>query len=354
MKYFKEFVSNTLAGSSSQSYFKAEENEINTGRVFYRIFKGGTFDYSLLFTNITDSTFADGSHSYRNMILDEWEIISASVCITKNAEAEIEGEFKKLTFEGKTTKTVMPGEFFSSDPIKLSAEKGDYLCLEIVFKGRMIPCHWEIVVPTYRMVDGKWESAKEIPVPSMIGIRRSPKLKIGFWGDSITQGVGTELNSYTHWNAVLADMLGDDYSYWNIGLGYGRADDAATGGAWFFKAKQMDKVSVCFGVNDILRGFSAEKIKENLQTIVNKLHAEGKKVLVQTVPPFDMDQEQEEIRLNVNKFILAELDADEVFNNDPILADGSRAIYEGHPDKTGCKKWAEALCHTFKEFISGK
>ena len=149
MKYFDEFVSNTLAGSSTQSFFNADEKEIMTGRVYYKIFAGGTFDYSLLFTNITDSTFADGSHSHRNMIIDEWEIVSASVCITKSAGAEVSGQFCQLTFDGKESKKVMPGEFFRSDALTLTAVKGEYLCLDIAFKGKMIPCHWEIIAVSY-------------------------------------------------------------------------------------------------------------------------------------------------------------------------------------------------------------
>lgn len=354
MKYFDEFVSNTLAGSSSQSFFDGDTKNVMTGKVFYKIFVGGTYDYSLLFTNITDSTFSDGSHSHRNMICDEWEIESAAVCITKSANADAEGKMIQITFEGKKSKMVMPGEFFSTDPVSLTADKGDYLCLEINFKGKMVPCHWEIIVPTFRKKDGIWEPAKEVPVPSMIGVKRTPSLKVGFLGDSITQGIGTEMDSYTHWNARLAEMCGEENSYWNMGIGFGRADDAATDGAWLFKAKQMDAITVCFGVNDIFRGFDAEKVKENLQTIVKRLGSASCRVLVQTIPPFDFDEEQEKIRREVNKFILTELDADETFDVDPVLADGSRAVYGGHPDAEGCEKWASALYPVFKQFISGK
>ena len=30
-------------------------------------------------------------------------------------------------------------------------------------------------------------------------------------GDSITQGIGTKLNSYLHWNAILSEKLGEEY-----------------------------------------------------------------------------------------------------------------------------------------------
>lgn len=354
MKYFDKFVSNTLAGSSNQSFFYGDEEKVTVGRVFYKIFAGGKFNYSFLFTNIIDSTFSDGTHSHRNLICDEWEIVSASVCVTKNVSPEACGEFTEITFDGKKSKTVMPGEFFCTDEIEISAEKNDFLCLEIAFKGKMIPYHEEINVFTYIKKENDWESNVRIPVPSMVGCDRKPMLKIGFLGDSITQGIGTEKNSYDHWNARLADMLGTDCSYWNLGIGFARANDAATDGAWLFKAKKMDAVAVCFGVNDILRSHSAEQIKEDLKTIVDKLHDAGCRVLVQTVPPFDMNEEQEKTRREVSGFILNELKADAVFDNNPILADGSRSIYGGHPDAEGCRKWAEALYPIMKDFVAGK
>ena len=133
-----------------------------------------------------------------------------------------------------------------------------------------------------------------------------------------------------------------------------RGDDAATDGAWLFKAKQMDVVVVCFGVNDIIRGFDEAKLKENLQNIVDKLRDAGCKVLVQTVPPFDFCEERESLRRKINSYILTDLDADGVFDNEPILSDGGRSLYGGHPDAQGCEKWAEGLAPVIKEFISGK
>lgn len=70
MKYFEDFTSNTYAGSGNQLHFKMNENEIRTGRVFYKISVGGEYNYSILFSNIIDSTYADGSISHKNLICD--------------------------------------------------------------------------------------------------------------------------------------------------------------------------------------------------------------------------------------------------------------------------------------------
>ena len=68
----------------------------------------------------------------------------------------------------------------------------------------------------------------------------------------------------------------------------------------------------------------------------------------------DFDEDEEKTRLEVNRFILNELEAYAKFDNNPILADGNRSIYGGHPDAEGCGKWAEALCPVMKEFLLGK
>lgn len=101
------------------------------------------------------------------------------------------------------------------------------------------------------MTSGKWERKEEdaflpsinLPVPSMVGCVRAVEKRIGFFWDSITQGIGSEKNSYGHWNAVLAEKLGEKNAYWNLGIGFARASDAATNGVWLQKAKQNDFVT---------------------------------------------------------------------------------------------------------------
>ena len=127
MDYFNTYISNTSAGSGNQFYFTMDKSEIRTGRIFYKIFVGGSFDYSLLFSNTIDSTFSDGSKSYKNLVCNKWHIHHASVgkckCISdfektltmadfgENADIQV-GGFKDLYFDGKKSKDVMPGELF--------------------------------------------------------------------------------------------------------------------------------------------------------------------------------------------------------------------------------------------------
>ncbi len=355
MNYFDTFSSNTLAGSSNQ-YFFTSDNRIRKGRVFYKIFKKGEYDYSFLFTNTIDSTYGDGSKSHKNLLCKEWTLLSLRVaCCDSIDNAVPEDSFKDVTFDGKKSKSVSSGEVFYSDAVCLLSS--EYICLEITFKGEMIPYHEEIIISTFIEDNGVWTSDRRMPVPAMVGCDRKVKKRIAFLGDSITQGCGTEKDSYAHWNAVLAQKMGNEFSYWNLGIGYGRASDASTDGAWLYKAKQNDIVFVCFGVNDILFGAEEDKICSDLKNIVQKLKEAGLTVILQTVPPFNYTGEDIAKWKNINAYIKAELTplADGFFDNVPVLQKSEiephSARYGAHPNGEGCKKWAEALFDEIKPFM---
>lgn len=375
MEYFKHYSSNTYAGSGNQLYFNMPEGKIETGRVFYKISVGGEYNYSILFSNIIDSTYSDGSVSRKNLICSGWRLHNAKIgrCKKITAAKEISemtvadeneerdadiivSDLKDITFNGQKHKDVMPGEFFSSDPIRLDFDIDEYLCLEITFSGEMIPYHEESLLPVFIKENGAWKYSKHMPFAGMIGCDREVKGKIAYLGDSITQGIGTPINSYKHWNAVLSQKIGDDYAFWNLGIGYGRANDAASDGAWLYKAKQNDIVFVCYGVNDILQGQPEEQIKSDLTYIVNALKKSGGEVILQTIPPFDYVGGDIEKWRSINTYIKTVLkdSADYVFDNAPILGEGeflSAAKFGGHPDERGCAAWAEALYAEIKSLL---
>ena len=364
--YFSRFSSNTYAGSGNQYFFTMPKDEIRCGRVFYKITEGGTYHYSILFSNTIDSTFEDGSISRKNTVCALWKIHNAKIGRCKNIPDDKElskmvmdkdiivSDFFGISFDGKPSKEVTDGNMFASDPIESTFQKGEYLCLEIVFSGTQIPYHEETLLPVYVKNQDGWSYDKKMPFASMIGCDRKVTKRIGYFGDSITQGIGTKENSYSHWNALLSEKLGNQYSYWNSGLGYGRANDAASDGIWMEKALKNDIVFVCFGVNDILQGQSEEQIKSDLAYIVNKLKNANKKVILQTIPPFDYQGEQIPKWNQINSFIKTELKnkVDFLFDAAALLGEKNapqNAKYGGHPNEEGCKIWAEALYAALKE-----
>lgn len=392
MKYFETYSSNTYAGSGNQYFFRTNDNEIHTGRIFYKIAVGGCYHYSFLFSNIIDSTFADGSVSHKNLICDSWTITGARVGICDECDMNaletfakqngagteepvqvtmVDGvetsdcdngiiavtAFTELTFQGSKTKEVMPGEFFTSDPVLLAPKAGTYLCLELSFQGSMIPYLEERLIPAFLKKGDKWVQSQYMPFAGMVGCDREVKRKIGYLGDSITQGIGTEINSYAHWNAKVSEKLGSDYAYWNLGLGYGRANDMASDSAWLFKAKQNDLIVVCCGVNDIMHGQPEAQIKRDLNAIIDTLRAAGKKILLQTVPPFDYEGSDIEKWKNINQYIKETLSekVDVVFDVVPILRldeeHSHAAKFGGHPNAAGCQVWADALYPVMQKWI---
>lgn len=358
-EFFREFHSNTLAGSGNQSWFEPAGAEV-VGRVFYRLFAGGEDRYSLLFSDAMDSTFADDQRHSVNQTLGDWELLSARVGIT--ARVDMEGfdeprEWKTLTFDGAARKVVAPGERFASDPVVLCAEKDMYLCLETTVRGARVPCHPETLLPSFVRTEAGWTRSVHTLFAGMVGCDRPVKLRVAYLGDSITQGCGTRFNAYEHWNAVLSEALGTDYAFWNLGLGCARARDAATDGGWLEKAKQNDVVVVCLGVNDMSRETSAEAIIGSLQTVVRKLREAGARVLLQTIPPFNYPEGMRERWRKANDGIRSTLagEVDAVFDVVPVLAESAErpywARYGGHPDAVGCAAWAEALRPTLQALI---
>lgn len=366
MNYFDIYTSDCAGSSGNQFVFYPEdENEILTSRCFFKITVGGEYNYSFLFTNTIDSTFGDGSICRCNVIPPEWHIKSLAVSKCSSCSVEempqdkdLEEGFVQLTFNSEKEKTVFPAEIFSTDPIKLNLESGEFLCFEMKFCGKMLPYHEETLLPVFRNENGKWVPNVKMPLPCMIGCNREVKKKITFIGDSITQGCGTPKNKYLHYSAFVADILGSDYAFWNIGLGYGRGYDAATNGAWLNKAKQSDIVTVCFGVNDILQGYSADEIKNSLSTIIEKLKEKGITVIIQTIPPFDYDEKNAETWTKVNKYINEVLSkkADGLFDNVEFLSVGGNtpqmSLYGPHPDEHGHKIWGDRLSEYLKNFLN--
>lgn len=351
----RQFSSNTLGGSGSQ-YFFVSDGHRRISRVFYKITAGGKYNYRLTYSNTVASTFADGSVSAANRILPEWTVHSIRVargkrdCIGVHGDTLDESlleEFTSVTVGGQSSYVVQAGEVFTTDGFELDAETDEYLCVELEFSGSEMPMHEESLLPIFVYRDG-WHYCKSTPVPSLVACDRQVSKRVTFIGDSITQGIGTRNNSYAHWNALLTKKLGSAHSFWNLGLGYGRASDAASRGVWFELATACDVIFVCFGVNDLLQVGDADAIKADLATIVKGCKDMGLAVVVQTLPPFDYVGSLIDKWAEINRFIKQELakEADFVFDCVPILgkADAPHlAKYGGHPNEEGCLKWADAL-----------
>ncbi|MGI6742205.1 MAG: SGNH/GDSL hydrolase family protein [Eubacteriales bacterium] len=340
-EFYLTFSSDSTAGSANQVLTEYDSEKTVTGRCYYKLSHGGE-NYSLLFSNSIDSTFSDGSVSKANDVGGEWEILSMRAGICRNSVDE-PSKWHEATFGGVGNYKVLSPEPFFTDKIPLNAKKDDLFCYEITLRGARYPYHEEAVLPVYiKQPDGSFKPDKRIPLPLMIGSDRKISSRVGFLGDSITQGCGTEVGSYTHWAAKIAEGLDKSISVWNLGIGYARAYDAASNGGWLERAKHCDTVNICFGVNDILRGRTAKQVENDLHTIIVALKAAVCQVILFTVPPFDMTGETGDIWYTVNESIRTHLcsKADAVFDFAAALGASAPnqhiAPYGGHPNAEGC------------------
>lgn len=361
MEVLDDFVSNTLASNGNQTWLVSENAEkVQCGMVFIKVFKGGTFPYVFAYSGIIDSTFAGGISSVCNDVCPLWKIHSLGYIVTDTPEPyEAEkNEFRPLTFDGNISKYIDGEKIVHTDPTEITAQKGQLICLKTSFSGERVPYHEESIIAIYkRNDDGSWDLSPKVPLPIFTGVKREVKKKIAFLGDSITQGIGTDFNSYLHYAALVADKTGDEYGFWDLGIGYARGADAATDGIWLEKAKHNDIITVCFGVNDMFQGRTVEQIISDLQKITDLLQSAGLKVIIQTVPPFDYDEHYEIIWKKVNDFIRNELSekADGFIDNVKFLcADGDnspKSKFGPHPNNEGNYIWAEALVPVIKKLV---
>lgn len=354
MKALFGYVSDTSAGSANQTWFACGP-QTHCGRVYYRLRVGGT-DYRLLFSDVMDSTFADGTHSRANDVCGGFRIVSAraGLCDRSDVQEAVEPLcWHTVTFDGNPSKAVGAAESILCDPIPLAAEAGQTLCIELQVQGECLPCHEELQVASFVKTDGVFVPSTQLPVPSVVAVKRDA-VKLAFLGDSITQGIGAVKDSYRHYVARVADRLPPSVAVWNLGIGYARSEDAASDGVWMAKALQNDAVVVCLGVNDLLRGRTVQEIASNLLSVVKRLKKAGERVLLQSVPPFEFSAEARERWRELNALLpsIAE-EADAFFDVVPHLCgDDGVPRYGGHPNDEGCAVWAEALMPTLENWLN--
>jgi hypothetical protein len=241
--FYRAFTSASVTGSANQILTRDAEPIERVGRVWFRLSRGGG-QIALLFSNRVDSTFDSGSISRANDPGGAWELRSLRIGITK-ARGEEPKEWIPVTFNGSLRRSVSEGEGeFASDPVPLPFESGDHLAYEVTVCGACYPYHEQMVLSAFCRDGGFWRPDKRFPVPLMIGCDHPTRARIGFLGDSITQGCCTEYDSYTHWVARVAEKLPGDLAVWNLGIGYARAGDAATDQGWMARAKRCDVVNV--------------------------------------------------------------------------------------------------------------
>lgn len=358
---FEIYQSNSITPSSCNYALKSADGKFaqQTFRGVYKIQEFGELEYKFYFSNNVDSTFSNGSHSYRDMPTESYKIISASVGTSKISQGHGKvTNFKTLTFDGKTERDVAAGETFWSDAVTLNVADGAYLIFEWTVEYTVIAAtnSENASCLLYDYSSGRLAPAQSAPMPALIGAKRENALRVGFIGDSITMGIGTGAGKHLFWAAKIAEKAGTEISFWNLGVGFARANDAVNSPSWLEKAKNNDVIVICFGVNDIEGGAynisgqrTAQQVADDINTIAATCKEAGCEVIIFSTPPFTYSSATkvkiwQDLTIKLKE--LAEEMGYAFFDFASYLGkadDPATPAYGGHPNAEGCEVVANAF-----------
>ena len=355
---FTTYVSNTVVSTGNNFYIEKAENI--TYRAYLPVEEYGELEYKFFFTNTVDSTYTKGKIAFVGKSGGSYTISNATVA---DGGTGVEDEITNrtpVTFGGKETKEVAADESYWSDPVTMNIPEGHYMVWEWTVSGDGIPCNkMSSLTSTASSADGEtFEFCDEIPLPQIIGAKRDVKHTVAAIGDSITQGCQTEQMKYEFWASKISTQLGSDVAFFNCGLGWARASDAASNENWLSRVSQYDTVIVAFGTNDIVSGkyggkkSSAEEIDEYLDAIVSYLTEKGCDVILFNAPPQNFKETNEGIRTALNEKIpaIAEKYGAKFFDFSALLStedEPGKAVYGGHPNGEGGTVVADAFVKQF-------
>ncbi len=355
---FTTYVSNTVVSTGNNFYIEKAENI--TYRAYLPVEQYGELEYKFFFTNMVDSTYAKGKNAFVGKDGGAYTVSNAVIADGGTSTEDEITNRTPVTFGGKETKEVAADESYWSDPVTMNIPEGHYMVWEWTVSGEGIPCNkMASLTSTSSSADGEtFQFCDEIPLPQLIGAKRDVKHTVAAIGDSITQGCQTEQMKYEFWASKISTQLGSDVAFFNCGLGWARASDAASNENWLSRVSQYDTVIVAFGTNDIVSGkyggkkSTAEEIEGYLDTIVSYLTEKGCDVILFNAPPQDFKETNEGIRTALNEKIpsIAEKYGAKFFDFSALLStedEPGKAVYGGHPNGEGGTVVADAFVKQF-------
>ncbi|MDE6023705.1 MAG: SGNH/GDSL hydrolase family protein [Muribaculaceae bacterium] len=256
---------------------------------------------------------------------------------------------KYLTFGGKKSVTIAPGEAIFSDDIKYALEPLQRLAITINY-GETTPVNASShrgsrttsyiingeAKPKTKFTDAEkldhWYNISCIDVHT-----EKPTECIAVIGNSITDGRGSTTNMQNRWTDFLAKELGGNVGVLNLGIG---GNAVVNGGLSEPAVVRFDRdvlgqsgvtsVVIFEGVNDIggKRPNHQEIVKNIIEaytTFIAKSKDAGKKVYLATITPyknsFYEDHFSEAARLTINDWIRTNKDVDGVIDFDAAVRD---------------------------------
>ncbi len=347
MDFFSEkLFSLTVSGCGNNNYCRLSAGEETEFLSWYRPRRTGPLDIAIKYWNRIYSTGC----GVREEAGPSFTVTEAAIGRGDKPSPRPEDE-ARLTFGGEPFAEVTEG--FSSDLAPLTLCEGDWLSVRLRVRAETdcaLPSTNESASSGFR------NGLRTLNVlrPGFIGSQGDFRKTLLFFGDSITQGARTRTDKYEAWSHRVGLALPDDISVINNGCGWARAYDAEAGGIFLRLARRGDVVTVCFGVNDIKTGRrTGEQVITSLRRALELLR-EGRsdiKIILFTVPPFNLDQWEERQRQIVNRAILGGELCSEVFDLASLLEGESGRVRpefmcasdDAHPNGAAGEAAARAL-----------
>lgn len=309
---------------------------------------------------------------------------AVSHALTAGYEPDVEaGSMVYLTFKGKSSVTIMPGELVTSDPIKYHLDPRDNVAIDIQFGAASstdVTGHPGSRTTSYIATGNTtdftnavrtdhWYIINAIETESKDG----KACAIAVMGDSITDGRGSTTNMQNRWTDVLsrkllADESTKDVAVLNFGLG---GNCVLRGGLGPTVKDRYERdllgqegvryIIIFEGVNDLGgRGDATDKAKDIIKVykdIIKKAHKKDILVYGATVAPFKgnnyYSKNHEEGRKILNDWILYGGEFDGVIDFASIAADPSdkeqlnpKYLYENdwlHPNAQGYNDMGKSI-----------
>jgi lysophospholipase L1-like esterase len=284
---------------------------------------------------------------------------SASLAATER------GSDRQLTFAGKSSLVIPPGQTWQSDPVALTVTGGAPLAVSLYIDGAETPSTWHKVASqvNYMSIPGNhaadaggaafhsrftsyiWLSGVSVDVGE-----HSDAFAVAAIGDSITDGMRSTLNANRRWPDALARRIANPrVAVLNLGISGNRLlNNSPCYGpslASRFKADALTQAGVrvaviLVGINDI--NFSAEPPHPGLdcdvphtkvtdaaliagyRTLIAAAHAQGVRIVGATLTPAALPPEREATRLAVNRWIRGGGGFDGVIDFDAALRNPAR------------------------------
>jgi len=256
---------------------------------------------------------------------------------------------RQLTFNGRRAMTLKRGESTFSDDLRYALKPLQRLSITICYGARtpeLATSHRGSRTTSY-IADGEAKASKPFGCTervdhwyniAAIDVQGTAD-GVACLGNSITDGRGSTTNEQNRWPDFLATALNGRTAVMNLGIG---GNCVLEGGASEPALKRFDRdilgqrgvktLVLMEGVNDIgISNGNSEQVARDLikayETLTEKAHAAGLRVLIGTITPFGGHSYHthfhEAARQTVNDWVRTQKTADGIADFDALARDGA-------------------------------